>query len=74
MIGVLLFFVMAEAMGVAFFWDVRGFASLMRRRMEAGPFGGLYRRLPSWTYRAFGVWCFAFGFGQFAYFYAITHH
>ena len=60
------------AMGVGFFWDVRGFATTMRRRLEERDFdGALYRRLPSWAFRAFGVWCFVFGIGQFALFAAL---
>ena len=57
------------ALGGGFFWDVRGFATAMRRRLEERSFdGALHKRLPSWAYRAFGVWCFIFGIAQFVLF------
>jgi hypothetical protein len=60
--------------GIVFFWDVRGFATRVRRQMETRRFdGALYRKLPSWWLRATGIWCFVFGIGQFIVLYALTH-
>jgi hypothetical protein len=37
----------------------------MRTDLDERPnVGGLYRRLPSWTFRAFGIWAVVFGIGQ----------
>lgn len=72
--GSIVILVIALAMGVALIWDIQRLASRMREGVESGPLGGLHKRLPSWTYRAFGIWCVLFGCGQFAYFFAITHH
>jgi len=62
------FLIVSWAMGAGFFWDIRGFATHMRARVEAQPITGrLNRLLPSWFYRAFGVWCFVFGTGVFVF-------
>jgi hypothetical protein len=46
----------------------------MRARLEAMPvLSPSYRRLPSWTFRAFGVWCFVFGIGQLIFVYITVH-
>ena len=66
MFGPSILLVVCLAMGAGFFWDIRGFAAAARRRFEERRFdGALHRKLPSWAYRAFGIWCFAFGIGQF---------
>lgn len=66
--GSVLLLVMAIAMGITAIWDIGGMASKMRGRLEERSlFGGLYRRMPSWTFRAFGVWCIIFGIGQLVY-------
>jgi hypothetical protein len=66
--------VVAAAMGVVAIWDVGGLATTMRARLEAMPvLGASYRRLPSWTFRAFGVWCFVFGIGQLVFVYITVH-
>lgn len=63
--------VYAAALGTIFFWDVRGIASKVRARFESRGFDGVqYRRLPSWTFRVFGAWCFVFGIGQFVLFWS----
>jgi hypothetical protein len=57
-------------LGAVLHWDVRGYATRSRQRFEARALdGALYRKLPAWTFRAFGVWCFVFGIGQFVAFY-----
>jgi hypothetical protein len=59
-------------MGTVLFWDVRGAASGMRARLEEkSVLRAWYKRLPPWTFRAGGVWCFVFGIGQLIYF-AVT--
>lgn len=64
LIGSVLFFLAAAAVGVTLIWDIGGQASKTRTRLERNPvYGGLYRRLPSWTYRAFGVWWIIVGAG-----------
>lgn len=69
MIGSVLLLVLSAAIGAAFFWDVHGVASGMRARLEEkSVMRAWHKRLPPWTYRAFGVWCFAFGIGQLIYF------
>jgi hypothetical protein len=66
--------VYAWALGAAFFWDVRGVATRARRKFEARALdGGLYRKLPSWAFRAFGIWCFVFGVGEFVLFNVVKH-
>ena len=65
---VLIMLVVSLAVGIVFCWDVRGYATRSRQRLEARTLdGALYRRLPPWTFRAFGVWCFVFGIGQFVF-------
>jgi hypothetical protein len=55
-------------MGAVFVWDLGGLASRVRERLEARSLdGAFYRRMPSWFLRAFGIWCFVFGIGQFAF-------
>lgn len=55
-------------MGVAFFWDLGGFASRMRERLEARPLtGAFYRRMPPWFLQAFGIWSIVFGIGCFVF-------
>jgi hypothetical protein len=57
--------VLAVAMGVVCIWDIRGRASTMRARLEARSImGAWYKRLPSWSFRVFGVWCLVCGVGQ----------
>jgi hypothetical protein len=74
LIGSLVLLLLALAMGAAFLWDIRGFATRMRVRLEAREFdGGLYRRLPPWTFRAAGIWCIVFGVGQLAFVWSVTH-
>jgi hypothetical protein len=59
------FLVFAVGMGVVFIWDVGGAASAMRGRLEAkSRMRAWYKRLPPWTFRAFGVWSVVFGIGQ----------
>jgi hypothetical protein len=54
--------------------DVGGLATTMRARLDAMPIlGASHRRLPSWAFRAFGVWCIVFGIGQLIFVYAIVH-
>jgi hypothetical protein len=66
--------VVAVAMGVVFIWDVGGAATAMRARLETkSPMGALYKRLPPWTFRAFGVWCIVFGIGQLIFVIATVH-
>jgi hypothetical protein len=61
-------------MGAALIWDLGGFASRMREGLEGQALGGvLYRRLPTWTLRAFGIWCVIFGIGQFFYLLMTAH-
>jgi len=61
-------------LGVLAIWDVCGRPTAVRERLEAMPIlGASYKRLPSWAFRAFGVWCIALGFGQLIYIYVITH-
>ena len=70
--GSVLLFVFAVAMGAAFTWDIGGLATKMRQRLEAKSiFGDLYKRMPSWTFRAFGVWCFVCGIGWLIYVYSL---
>lgn len=74
MAGSVVLLVMAVAMGVVAIWDVGGQATTMRARLEAMPvLGAAYRRMPSWTFRAFGVWCFVFGIGQLVFVYITVH-
>jgi hypothetical protein len=66
--------VVAIAMGALAIWDIGRLATTMRARLEAMPMAGAsYRRLPSWTFRAFGVWCFVFGIGQLVFVYITVH-
>lgn len=70
----LVMLVYAWALGAVFFWDIRGIATRTRRKYEARAFdGALYRKLPSWAFRAFGVWCFVFGVGEFVLFNIVKH-
>jgi len=63
---VMIMLVLSLVTGVVFCWDVHGYATRFRQRLEARTLdGALFRRLPTWTFRAFGVWCFVFGIGQF---------
>lgn len=69
-IGSAIFLLLCFAMGATFFWDLGGLATRMDERLQAMPgYGALYRRLPmpSWAFRAFGIWCVVFGIGQFIY-------
>jgi hypothetical protein len=60
----LVFLVFGVAMGVVLIWDIGGVATRMRAEAEEQPFtGSLMKRMPSWTFRAFGIWCVAFGVG-----------
>ena len=62
------------AIGVVCIWDVGGLATMMRARLEErSVMRAWYRRLPSWTFRAFGVWCIVFGIGQLIYVIATVH-
>jgi hypothetical protein len=73
LIGSLVLLLFALAMGSAFAWDIRGFATRMRTRLEARELdGGLYRRLPPWTFRAVGVLCIVFGVGQLIFVWSVT--
>jgi len=66
--------VVVIALGVVAIRDIGGLATITRTRLEAMPVAGAsYRRLPSWTFRAFGVWCFVFGIGQLAVVYIAVH-
>ena len=68
-IGSAVLLVAAFAMGAAFIWNLGGFADRMRQGLEDAPLAGvLYRRMPSWTLRAFGIWCLIFGIGQLTFF------
>jgi len=63
----------AVVIGAGFFWDIGGFATVMRRQVESQNFdAGLDKRLPSWVFRTFGAWCFVFGIGQFLLIAALT--
>lgn len=58
----LLYMIMCYAMGIAFITDAGGFGTKMLTRMKEKPVTGrLHAWLPSWTTRAFGVWCFIWG-------------
>jgi hypothetical protein len=60
--------VFGVVMGTVFIWDLGGFASRMRQRLEERSFdGAFYRRMPAWALRAFGIWAMVFGIGQFVY-------
>ncbi|MBO0801587.1 MAG: hypothetical protein J2P25_00715 [Nocardiopsaceae bacterium] len=73
LVGSVLLLFMGIAMGITAIWDIGGVASRMRADLEEWPlFGGLYRRMPSWTFRAFGIWCIIFGIGQLIFMYSIT--
>ena len=64
----------AVLMGIVFIWDLGGLARRMRESLAGLPLGGaLYRRMPTWTLRAFGVWWVIFGIGQFVYFLEGAH-
>jgi hypothetical protein len=67
--------VFAVAMGVALLWDPGGIAGRWRQGMERQAERAIVsQRIPAgWTLRAFGIWCVAFGIGQFIYF-AVTLH
>ena len=73
MVWSVLLLMFALVMGVVAIWDVGGLTSRMRSRLEAGSFGAVYERLPSWTFRAWGVWCVLFGLGQLIFVFATTH-
>ena len=68
--------VLAVATGVAFIGDVGGGtatktgAALETRSMMRA----WYKRLPPWTFRAFGVSGIVFGIGQLIYVIATVHH
>ena len=70
MIGSAILLLFCLAMGATFFWNLGGSATRMDKRLQAmSGYGPLYRRLPmpSWAFRAFGIWCVVFGIGQFIY-------
>jgi energy-coupling factor transporter transmembrane protein EcfT len=68
------FLLVALAMGVVFIWDVGRVATAMRARLEErSMMRAWYKRLPPWTFRAFGVWCVVFGIGQLIFFIATVH-
>jgi hypothetical protein len=72
--GSVILLVLAVAMGVVAIWDVGGLASTVRERLSAMPvLGASYRLLPSWAFRAFGVWCVLFGIGQLIYISVFLH-
>jgi hypothetical protein len=72
--GSVVLLVLALAMGAVAIWDVGGLATRIRVRLEAMPIlGASYTRLPSWAFRAFGVWCMLFGISQLIFVFAITH-
>jgi hypothetical protein len=73
LVGSVVLLVLGLVMGAVAIWDVRGLASSMRGRLEErSVIGAAYKRMPSWTFRAFGVWCVVFGVGQFAIVYIVT--
>jgi hypothetical protein len=55
-------------MGVAFIGDVGGFATRMRKGLQNVQPGVLHRWMPSWTFRAFGVYCIMFAIGELIFF------
>ena len=58
------FLMLCVGIGVALIWDVGGFATRVRATAEEQPITGkLAKRMPSWTHRAFGIWCMVFGVG-----------
>lgn len=68
MVGSVVLLVLAVSMGVVCIWDIGGAATAMRVRLEErSVMRAWYRRLPSWTFRAFGVWCVVLGIGQLIY-------
>jgi hypothetical protein len=70
----LVLLVYAWGLGAVFFWDVRGMATRTRRRYEARAlYNARYWKLPSWAFRAFGIWCFVFGVGEFLLFNVAKH-
>ena len=70
--GSVLLFVFAVVMGVTFTGDIGGLATKMRQRLEERSiFGYLYKRMPSWMFRAFGVWRFVCGIGWLIYVYSL---
>ena len=74
MVGSGLLLVLAVGMGVVAIWDVGGLATAIRARFELMPIlGASYRRLPSWVFRLFGIWCIVIGIGQLIFVYAIMH-
>ena len=74
MAGSVVFLVLCVAIGVVCIWDVGGLATMMRSRLETrSVMRAWYRRLPPWTFRAFGVWGIVFGIGQLTYVIATVH-
>jgi hypothetical protein len=74
MAGSVVFLVLAVAMGAVCIWDLGGAATAVRARLEErSVMRAWYRRLPPWTFRAFGVWCVVFGIGQLIYVIATVH-
>jgi len=72
--GSVFLLVLALMMGVTAIWDLGGLATGVRARLDAAPLlGGAYRRLPPWTFRAFGIWCIVFGIGQLIFVATLTH-
>jgi len=72
--GSVIILALGLVMGVVAIWDVGGLATTMRARLEGLPMlGASYKRLPSWTFRAFGVWCVVFAVGQLVYVYVTVH-
>ena len=72
--GSVIILALGLVIGVVAIWDVGGLATTMRNRLEGLPLlGGSYGRLPSWMFRAFGVWCVAFAVGQLVYVYVVVH-
>jgi hypothetical protein len=68
MAGSVVLLALAVAMGVVFIGDIGGRATRLRSRLETrSMMRAWYKRLPPWTFRAFGVWCIVFGIGQLIY-------
>jgi hypothetical protein len=74
MIPSVVLLVIALGMGAVFIWDIGGRASAMRARLEErSVMRAWYKRLPPWTFRAFGVWAVVFGIGQLIFVIATLH-
>lgn len=58
----LLYVIMVYVTGIVFIADIGQFGTKMLVRVKEKPVSGrLYARWPSWTMRAFGVWCLIWG-------------